>query len=71
MNGFPHVRKQTLPLILYYYNYYYINKGIHKYTFMSTFRLSYFPTFPVNNLEVSKVFFIFANEITIVLHAET
>ncbi len=38
---------------------------------MSTFRLSYFPTFPVNNLEVSKVFFIFANEITIVLHAET
>ena len=29
---------------------------------MSTFRLSYFPTFPVNNLEVSKVFFIFAFE---------
>ena len=63
MSVFFNVRKQTLPLILYYYyNYYYINKGIHKYTFMSTFRLSYFPTFPVNNLEVSKVFSIFALE---------
>ncbi len=62
MSGFPHVRKQTLPLILYYYNYYYINKGIHKYTFMSTFRLSYFPTFSEEYLEVSKVFPIFALE---------